>query len=88
MSQSLSNIFISPHEEFFSKEIKDYQSGNCYNNREIYPCYHPRMRVIYADGSEKYFDMSAFDMERLCGRLNRPLPPHFEYMKVFKNPPK
>jgi hypothetical protein len=62
----MSETSISDDEEFFSKEIINYQSGFCHNGKEEYSCYHPRMKVIYSDNTFKYFDMSALRMELLC----------------------
>jgi len=46
---------LSDNSEFFSKEILNYESGNCRNNREVYPCSHDNVKITYVDGTIKYF---------------------------------
>jgi len=71
---------LSDNSEFFSKEILNYESGNCRNNREVYPCSHDNVKITYVDGTIKYFRIGQLEMEAMCKKLNKDLPPHFAYM--------
>lgn len=72
---------FSSSDEFFSKEIKNVDYGDC---QESYPCQHPKITVTYVDGEIKYFNLNGLEVVKLCEKHDREIPNHFFEIEDFR----